>query len=243
MARPSYTYKALNRTVGKALHHYDMISDGDRILVGVSGGMDSLSLMWILQERRRRVPIDYELFGVHVDPGFEGGFADELAAYCRQQGVALTVEHTDDGVVAHSPQNRENPCFLCASRRRKRLFRIAAALGCNKVALGHNRDDIVETFFLNMCYAGEMSAMMPAQSFFDGRFTVIRPLAYTGEDLIRRFARQHALPAFVNPCPSAGGSKRQVIKAWLAQLYRDNRKIRGNIFRALRHVKPEYLLK
>jgi len=240
----SYTYKSINRTVGKALHRYKMIVDGDHILVGLSGGMDSLTLMWILNERRCRVPVDYELHPVYIDPGFKGGFSQELADHCRKAGFSsLAVEVTDDGVVAHSAENRENPCFLCALRRRKRLFEIADSTGCTKIALGHNRDDIVETFFLNMCYAGEISTMMPSQDFFKGRFTVIRPLAYTEAHLIRRFAKQMGFPRFLNPCPSAGQSKRQQIRDWLEQQYRTNKKIRGNIFRALRHVKQDYLLK
>ncbi len=243
MPRASYTYKSVNRTVGKALHRYDMIADGDRILVGLSGGPDSMTLLWILHERLRRVPIRYTLQAVYIDPGFEGGFSGELAQYCTKAGFPLLVENTDDGLVAHSRENRENPCFLCSLRRRKRLFEIADALGCGKIALGHNRDDIVETFFMNMCYAGEISTMLPSQDFFNGRFTVIRPLAYTEEHLIRRFARERGFPQFDNPCPSAGHSKRQQIRDWLQQQYRTNRKIKGNIFRALRNVRQDYLLK
>ena len=220
-----------------------MIADGDRILVGLSGGLDSMTLLWILHERLHRVPIHYDLHAVYVDPGFEGGFSRELAKYCREAGFSLAVEHTDDGVVAHSEENRENPCFLCSRRRRRRLFELADSLGCGKIALGHNRDDIVETFFLNMCYAGEISTMRPSQDFFGGRFTIIRPLAYTEQHLIRRFARERGFPKFHNPCPSAGFSKRQEIRDWLQLQYRTNRKIRGNIFRALHNVRPEYLLK
>jgi tRNA 2-thiocytidine biosynthesis protein TtcA len=229
--------------VGKALHRYDMIADGDRILVGLSGGLDSMTLLWILHERLQRVPIRYDLHAVYVDPGFEGGFSRELAEYCRKAGFSLTVEHTDDGLVAHSEENRENPCFLCSRRRRRRLFEFADSLGCGKIALGHNRDDIVETFFMNMCYAGEISTMRPSQVFFKGRFTIIRPLAYTEERLIRRFAGEHGFPRFENPCPSAGHSKRQQIRDWLQLQYRTNRKIRGNIFRALHNVRQDYLLK
>ncbi len=243
MPKTSYTYKSVNRTVGKALHRYAMIADGDRILVGLSGGADSMTLLWVLRERLRRVPIDYKLYALYVDPGFEGGFADRLAQYWRQAGLTVHVAHTDDGVVAHSAENRENPCFLCSMRRRRRLFETADRLRCTKIALGHNRDDIVETFFMNMCYAGEISTMQPAQDFFGGRFTVIRPLAYTESRMIRRFARERGFPHFENPCPSAGHSKRQQIREWLDQQYRTNRKIRGNIFRALHNVRQDYLLR
>jgi tRNA 2-thiocytidine biosynthesis protein TtcA len=218
-----------------------MISDGDRIAVGISGGADSLTLMWLLNERLLRIPIHYELFGIYIDPGFEDGFSGALQDHCDQMGYRLRVEHTDYGPLSHSSYNRENPCFLCARLRRKRLFEIADELGCRKLALGHNKDDIIETLFLNMFYAGEISTMLPSQVLFKGLFTVIRPLAFSDEDMIRRFSRDRAFPVFRNPCPSAETSKRKDVKMLLNGLYRTNPKIKGNIFRAMRHVKLEYL--
>ncbi|MBW1606851.1 MAG: tRNA 2-thiocytidine(32) synthetase TtcA [Deltaproteobacteria bacterium] len=220
-----------------------MISDGDRILVGLSGGKDSFTLMWMLNERLKRIPINYELSAVYIDPGFEEGFGEPLAEYWNRTGHEIKIEHTDYGILAHSTQNRENPCFLCSRLRRKRLFEIADELGCNKIALGHNKDDIIETLFMNICYAGEISTMMPAQSFFQERFTLIRPLAFVDEDVIRRFAKEKSCPDFINPCPTAKVSKRQEIKRLLQQLYTSNKKVKGNIFRAMSHVKTDYLLK
>ena len=243
MPRHTYTYKALNRLVGKAIHRYGMIEDGDRIALGLSGGKDSLTLLWALAERKKRVPVSYDLFPIYVDPGFPGGFADDLVDTCRHLGFSLTVDRTDHGMVAHSAENRENPCFLCARLRRKRLFEIADGLGCTKLALGHNKDDIIETLFLNICYAGEISTMVPRQELFNGRFTVIRPLAMVDENSIQRFARAQQFPQYANPCPSAGATKRSEIKAMLEGLYRTNRKIKGNIYRAMSHVKMDYLLK
>jgi tRNA 2-thiocytidine biosynthesis protein TtcA len=219
-----------------------MIADGDRVLVGLSGGKDSLTLMWTLTERLTRIRVDYELHAVYLDPGFEGGFSEQLVDYCKDAGYRLTIEHTDFGVKAHGQENRENPCFLCAWERRKRLFRLAENLGCRKVALGHNKDDIIETLFMNICYSGEISTMVPSQRFFNGKFTVIRPLAYVEKDIIRRFAVEQRFPEFINPCPSATNSKRKYVKGLLNQLYRSNDKIKGNIFRSLSHVKQEYLL-
>lgn len=238
-----YTYKALNRAMGKALHRYRMICDGDRIVVGVSGGADSLTLMLMLSERQKRIPINYELFAVYIDPGFDDSFAEPLKSYCDRLGFTLRIELTDYGVLGHSPTNRENPCFLCSRLRRKRLFEIAAELDCNKLALGHNKDDVIETLFMNICYAGEISTMLPAQNFFDKRFTLIRPLAFADEDWIRRFAREQHFPDFENPCPTARTSKRREIKLLLKHLYHSNKKVKGNIFRAMSNVRPEYLLK
>ena len=242
MPKASNTYKALNRAMGKALHSYEMIADGDRIVVGVSGGADSLTLMWMLTERLKRVPINYDLFAVYIDPGYEGSFGEALEWYGQKVGYSIRAEYTDDGLVAHGPENRENPCFLCSRLRRKRLFEIADELGCTKLALGHNKDDIIETLFMNICYAGEISTMMPSQTFFQEKFTVIRPLAFADEQLIRKFARDQKFPEFINTCPSANTSKRKEMKTFLQQLYRTNKKVKGNIFRAMSHVKTDYLL-
>lgn len=225
------------------MHRYDMISHGDKILVGVSGGKDSLTLLWMLTERRLRIPVDYKLYPVYIDPGFDESFSRHLIAYCKEKNIYLRVEYTDNGLVAHSAENRENPCFLCSWLRRKRLFEIADELGCNKLALGHNKDDIIETLFMNMCYTGEISTMVPAQPFFKGRFTVIRPLAFVDEDMIRRFADDQEFPDYKNPCPSATRSKRSEIKDLLSTLYKSNKKIKGNIFRSLSHVKMDYMLR
>lgn len=234
--------RAMRRAVGRAIHHYDMIADGDRIAVGLSGGKDSLTLMWTLHERLSRIPIQYSLHAIHIDPGFEGSPSGLLDAYCQKAGYGLRIEDTDYGIRAHSEENRENPCFLCARLRRQRLFEVAHELGCNKLALGHNMDDIIETLFLNMCYAGEISTMVPCQSFFKGKLVVIRPLAHVHEQAIHQFAKDHSFPDFVNPCPSARTSKRLEIKRMLNRLYQKNGKIKGNIFRSMSHVKLDYLL-
>ena len=186
--------------------------------------------------------MSYRLFPVYVDPGFDGGFADGLERHVREAGFELRCESTDFGPRAHSEDNRENPCFLCSRLRRQRLFETADQLGCGKVALGHHKDDIIETLFINMCYAGEISTMVPSQSFFQGRFTVIRPLAMVEEDHVRRFTTELGLPVFTNPCPSAEHSKRHEIKTMLNRLYRSNRKIKGNLFRAMSRVRVDYLL-
>ena len=168
MGKVSNTYKLLNKAVGQAIHRYDMIIDGDRIVVGLSGGKDSQALLWLLNERQKRIPVNYELLPVYIDPGFESGFGHELKNYYAKTGFKVRMEQTDYGIRAHSSENRENPCFLCSRLRRKRLFELAHELGCNKVALGHNKDDIIETLFLNICYAGEISTMVPLQPFFKG---------------------------------------------------------------------------
>jgi len=240
---PSHTYRVLNRAVGKALHQYGMISNGDQIAVGVSGGTDSLVLLWVLHERRLRSPVVYDLYPVYLDPGFKDGFGKPLQTYFERLGYQFRIEYTDHGILGHSSRNRENPCFLCSRLRRKRLFEVADEMGCNKMALGHNKDDIIETLFLNIFYSGEISTMIPLQPFFGGKFVLIRPLAFAEADVIRRFASEEGLPEFVNPCPTAGRSKRREIKEMLSRLYLGNSKIKGNIFKSMSHVNREYLLR
>ncbi len=237
-----HPYSTMKRLVGKAIHRYRMISDGEKIAVGLSGGKDSLALMWILTERLSRIPISYELFPIHVDPGFEGSDISLLEEYCTRMNYNLRVERTDFGIRAHRKENRENPCFSCSRLRRKRLFEVASELGCNKLALGHHKDDIIETLFMNMCYGGTISTMLPSQSLFHGGFTIIRPLSYIDEDMIARFAEKKDFPMFRNACPSEKHSKRYEIKQMLSELYKTNRKIKGNIFRSMSHVNTDYLL-
>ena len=223
-----------------------MISKGDRILVGVSGGRDSLTLLHLLVCLKRKAPVGFEIVPVHIDPGFENGFAPRLAAYLKDVSKGcypdLHVEYTDYGILAHSGENKESPCFLCSRLRRKRLFELAAANGCRKIALGHNKDDLIETLFINMFYAGKIGTMKPNQSFFNGALDIIRPLSYTEKDDITNFSRILDMPEFVNPCPSAGTTKRGEVRKMLEDMYKKNKHIKGNIFRAMGNVAREYLL-
>jgi tRNA 2-thiocytidine biosynthesis protein TtcA len=227
--------------MGRAVREYGLIEGGDRIAVAVSGGKDSTALLYLLKERLRWVPIRYRLLAVHLDMGFEGTSAQEIERFCKEMDVPLHQERTDYGIRAHSPENRENPCFFCARERRKHLFRLSETLGFSKLALGHNKDDLISTFFLNVFFSGELSTMLPKQTLFGGRLTLIRPLILLDEKEIRSFVRRKGLPEIPNPCPSAGRSSRQVVQEFLHGLYRRNRKIKGNIFHALSHCRPEYL--
>jgi len=228
--------------MGKAIHRYGLIQDGDRIIVGVSGGKDSLTLLHLLQERRKRVPIDYELVPVHIDLGFDSERAEILKNFFEAQGLPYHIEFTDIGKRANSPENRENPCFLCSWERRKRIFHLAHRLQCNKIALGHHKDDIIETLLLNIFYSAEISTMLPVQTLFKGKITLIRPLALIEEKKIERFAREMGLPFGPSGCPSSGKTKRKEVKELIEALERKNRKVKGNIFRSLSNIKLDYML-
>jgi tRNA 2-thiocytidine biosynthesis protein TtcA len=238
----SYVAKEIRRLTGKAIHTKDMIRDGDHVMVAVSGGKDSLALLWLLKERIKRVPIDYRITAVHVDPGFGANSADQMTSFFLAHGFEFRVIESDIGPKAHGPQNRENPCFLCSRLRRKLLFQTAEEFGCNRIAFGHHKDDLIETFFLNVFYGASISTMVPVQGLFGGKLTVIRPFYLVDEDLILRYAQLMDWPEISLDCPTAGSSKREEVKNMLKLFYRSNRKIKGNIFHALQNVNAEYLL-
>ena len=238
----AFVHKEMKRLMGKAIHSKGMIEDGDRVLVGVSGGKDSLSLLYLLRERIKRIPIDYHITAVHVDPGFGVDSAGKMEDFFRENDFEYRVFRTDIGIRAHSKENRENPCFLCSRLRRKLLFELADELNCSKIALGHHKDDLIETFFLNMFFGASLSTMLPVQELFQGKLAIIRPLYLIDEDLIRRYTVKMGWEDIDMGCPTAGISKRQEIKEMLLGFYKSNSKIKGNIFHALKNPKPEYLL-
>ena len=228
--------------MGKAIHDWDMILDNDRILVGVSGGKDSMVLLDRLFYLKERAPVHFDIFPVHIDAGFKNSPAEKIKDFVDHRYCLLEVEYTDHGIQAHSEKNRENPCFLCSRLRRKRLFEMAQERSCKKVALGHNKDDIIETLFINIFYAGRIGTLKPRQSFFNHTLDIIRPLSYVEKTDISAFKGQSDLPGFANNCPSAGQTKRSEVREMLEGLYRKNGHIKGNIFRAMSNVATDYLL-
>jgi len=232
----------LKKWMEKAIIDYEMIAPGDRVLIGVSGGADSMVLLDLLDSPMVFVP-SFSLVAVNIDMGFDPSFQayKALERHFSQKGCDYVVEKSDIGPLSHSSYNKKNPCFLCSRLRRKRLFEIAAEKGCNKVALAHHRDDIIETLLLNMFYGREISTMMPNQSIFGGKMNIIRPLTYIREKLVKKYAAEQELPIWKNLCPSSDKSKRIYVKNLLNELEKDNRLVRDNLFRAMGHVKVDYL--
>ena len=231
----------IHSLMGKAIGRFDLIEDGDRLLVCVSGGFDSMVLLHLLHTRLAFIPVSYDLHVLHIDLGFPGGKSDALEDFLKKTGLPYTRVRSKIGPLAHSEANWENPCFMCSRMRRKLIFQNAKELGYYKIVMGHNRDDVLETFFLNMAFSGEISTMVPRQTFFGGEFLIIRPFYLIDEDIIRRYARKHGIPAFEDGCPTGGNSKRALIRHWLESLYPHNRRIKGTLFHALSNVKPDYL--
>jgi len=232
----------LKKWLEKAVLDYDMIQEGDRLLIGVSGGADSFALLDLLDSPMLYVP-KFSFVAVHVDMGFDPSYQGwrTLEKYFQDNRVSCIMEKTDIGAVSHSEANRKNPCFLCSRLRRKRIFEIADAEGCNKIAFAHHRDDVIETLLINIFYGREISTMVPNQRIFGGKLHIIRPLVYLREELVKKYAWERAFPVVQNLCPTSQTSKRLYIKKLLDELERDHRGVRENIFKAMSHVKPDYL--
>ena len=236
-------FRHLKKWLEKAILDYKMIEEGDKVLIGVSGGADSLALLDLLDSPMIFVP-RFSFIAVNIDMGFESSYKsyDALEKYFQEHNYRYVMEKTDIGNLAHSDYNKKNPCFLCSRLRRKRIFEIADVEGCNKIAFAHHRDDIIETLLLNLFYGREISTMMPNQKIFGGKLHIIRPLAYLKEELVKKYSKERKFFILKNNCPTSLTSKRIYIKNLLNELEQDNKEIRDNIYKAMSHVKPDYLL-
>lgn len=232
----------LKKWLEMAVVDYSMIEEGDKVLVGVSGGMDSLSLLDLLNTPMVHVPM-FSILAVNIDAGFDTTYRDYelLESHLAGNSYAYIMEKTDIGPLSHSEYNRKNPCFLCSRLRRKRIFEIAGEEGCAKIAFAHHKDDMIETLLINLFYGREISTMMPNQSIFQGKLHIIRPLAYINEKLIKKYGKERGFPVIENACPTSKTSRRAYIKKLLRQLEEENKDIRENIYKAMRHVKMDYL--
>lgn len=229
----------ISKRIGKAIMDYGMLADGDKICVAVSGGKDSLTLLRLLNDRRSFVPIKYELLAVHIDMGYPCQHPKILAEYFKKQGIDYHIEKID---ILKGKTRKDISCFWCAWNRRKAIFEVAQRFGCNKVALGHHKDDIIETILLNLFFHGEISAMSPKQELFNGKVIIIRPLAYTEEDMIQRFAKEAGFPHHKCVCPNSITSNRTKISGIIKDLKKTCPDVKTNIFRAIKRIKKDYLL-
>lgn len=221
-----------------------MIAPGDRIMIGISGGKDSLTLLNVMLHRRAIAPVDFDLLAVHVDSGIPGPDIPRLEAYIRSTGVAYHIESTNTFRTL-DPSDSPHPdlnCFWCSWNRRKTLFQLADKMGFNKIALGHHLDDIVETVLLNQFFRGEISSMLPRQKFFGGKLAIIRPLAYENERMIIDFAKASGLSIYEScRCPLAGTTQREAVKRIIRSLEQVTPSVKKNIFNSLSNIKSEYL--
>jgi tRNA 2-thiocytidine biosynthesis protein TtcA len=229
----------------RAIVDFNLIEDGDRVMVGLSGGKDSWALMQTLDQLRARAPIDFSLIAVNVDSGYKGFKHDVIARTCEARGWEYRIEHTSIGeVIDDILESNATPCSLCARLRRGVLYRIAGEVGATKIALGHHLDDFIETLLLNLFFAGSLKAM-PARLVSDtGEHVVIRPLVYVGEDEARLYTKQCELPIIGCCCPACGdlSLQRQRVKRLILDLEREHAGVKQSMLKALGNVMPRHLL-
>jgi len=245
MAYASTLEARIARKTTRAIQDYRLIEDGDRVMVGLSGGKDSWALLQLLHVLRERAPIEFSIVAVTVHSGYADFRHDVIADTCAARGWEHRTELTGiGGVIDDLLDPQDTPCSLCARLRRGVLYRLAADLGATKIALGHHLDDFVETLLLNLFFAGALKAMPARLISDDRRHVVIRPFAYVTEDEARLYAKERELPVVGCCCPVCGdfSLQRQRIKRLLMDLERDHPDIRASMLRALGNVMPRHLL-
>lgn len=220
----------------KCIQDYNMISPGDKIAVGVSGGKDSLVLLKALAELREFYPAEFSIIAITIDPGIPGMEFKTVEEYCKRINVEYKIVKSQLYDIIFNVRKESNPCSLCAKMRRGMLHDAAIAEGCNKVALGHHFDDAVETFMLSQMYEGRLSCFLPVTWLDRKQITMIRPMLYVTEAIVRGAARRLELPVVENPCPADGNTKRQEIKDLLRDLNAKYPGIRERIFGAIERL-------
>ena len=233
------------RKVTRAIHDFNLIEDGDRVMVGLSGGKDSWALIQILDVLRKRAPIDFSIIGVNIDSGYEDFQHDAIEGACEARGWECHVERTSIGEVMDDLLGANaTPCSLCARLRRGALYRLADEVGATKIALGHHADDFIETLLLNLFFEGNLKAM-PARLVSDDRaHVVVRPLVYVSEADCRDYTAAMNLPVIGCCCPACGdlSLQRQRIKQLLTDLEREHVGVKQSMLKALSNVSPRHLL-
>jgi len=236
--------KKLCRLVGQAIGDFGMIEDGDKVMVCVSGGKDSYAMLDILMKLRERAPIHFDIVAVNLDQKQPNFPVETLPNYLRSLGIQFHIEEQDTySIVKRVIPEGKTTCGLCSRLRRGILYRVADELGATKIALGHHRDDILETLMLNMFYAGKLKGMPPKLRSDDGKHIVIRPLAYVPEKLLERYAADMSFP--IIPCDLCGSQpnlQRQVMKEMLRDWEKKHPGRVENLFRSMHHIVPSHLM-
>lgn len=245
MRKAGVLERRIRRRAGRAIGDFGLIEQNDRILVGLSGGKDSWTLLHVLNRLRERAPVHFSLIAVTVHAGFAGFHTEQIEAYLRTARYEYRIVHAPIHEIMRTKlQPGDSPCSLCSRIRRGVLYTTAQELGCTKIALGHHREDFIETLLLNQFYNGTIKAMAPHLVADDGRNVVIRPLVYVAEGDIIKFASASGFPITSCACPSCGiaDMKRMKIKKLLAELGREHPGIKESLLAALADVDQRHLL-
>lgn len=242
--RETSTERALMRELGRAVADFDLIHEGDRIMVAMSGGKDSYALFTLLSKLAQRAPVRFELIAVHLDQGHPGYDGRPLEAWLQRASARYHILKEDTySVVTDKIPEGKTYCSLCSRLRRGILYRAADELGCTKIALGHHRDDALETLLLNLFFAGKLAAMPAHLTSNDGAHVVIRPLIFCAEATLEVYAREQAFPILpCNLCGSQSQAQRRQMKEMLARMEAQHPNVRHSMLAAIGNVNAEHLL-
>ena len=222
--------------VRQALDDYNMITENDKIAIGVSGGKDSLTLLYALSGIRSFYPVPFELVAIAVDLGYEDFDLSPVKALCDDLSVEFYVVKTDIGRISlEKSKNQASPCSWCAKLRKGALNDFALSVGCNKIAYAHHMDDIIETMFLSLLYEGQFYSFAPVTQLDGSGLAIIRPLMYVGESDVKGFKNKYNLPVCKNPCPYDGHTRREYVKQLVRQLNMENPGVKKRLFSAIQN--------
>ena len=224
----------------KAIEDYNMIEEGDKIAVALSGGKDSISLLMGLKNLQRFYPKHFELVAISINPGFDFFDKKLLNNICEKINVPLFIEDTHIKEIVFDERKEKNPCSLCANFRRGALNSVAIRESCNKIALGHNEDDVLETFLLNLLYTGSINTFAPVSYMDRSKITLIRPLIYAPEKYMKKFVKKNEITVMPKVCPMDGYSKREDMKKMISDLKVDIPHIRANLYGAIKRNIPQW---
>ncbi len=234
-----WLYKTTYHWFKKAIEDYCLLKDGEKVLIAVSGGADSIVLLHLFDQYNRRRKKNWKLFPVHIRPDFPKWNTPPVERLFKNLGLPYLID--DINITKELSFKKLNPCFICSQARRKKLFEIAHQQGIQKIALAHHLEDVVETFLLNLFYTSKTSTLIPKQELFNGRVHIIRPLYFFDKELIIRYLKINELKPVNNTCPYAKTSEREKIRRMLNRFYVLDKRIKTNIFWGIKNIKNEYL--
>ena len=227
----------------KAIEEYHMIEEGDKIAICLSGGKDSITMLNAFKALQRFYPKHFEIIAISIDPGFEFFDTNLLNEKCNSLDIPLFIEKSNAKEIVFDIRKEKNPCSLCANLRRGVINSVAIREGCNKIALGHNQDDVLETFLLNLLYTGNIGTFSPKSYMDRSKITLIRPLVYTPEKEIKRFVKKNNISVMPKVCPMDGTSKREDMKNLIYTLSKNIPMIRANLFGAIQRNLDDWKIK
>jgi tRNA 2-thiocytidine biosynthesis protein TtcA len=240
----AWTYKTSFSIFKRAVERHHLLENGEKVLIGVSGGVDSMVLIHLIHSFNQRRHKKWDLLAVHIDPGFPKWHTQRLKKFFDALNIKYLISKIDVPnklVEITNAGERVKSCFFCSRERRKRMFEIAEANGIKKIALAHHLEDVNETFFLNLLYVSEAKTFAPKQDFFQAQYHIIRPLYYFDKELILKYAKTYGLPLIKNKCPYEKESERNRIRALLSKFYTKNPRVKTNIFWGIKNAGLDFL--